>query len=248
LSLVPVGAGVYGPPLFMMPRIGKISAWPIEERPRERLLRHGATALSDAQLIAIVMRTGHCQQTAVDLAMRILSAHGGLSGLSELTGTELQRVAGIGPAKAAQLLAALELGRRSGCRPLPTGTTITSSRLVFEHFAPRFRDVKQEMFHVVLLDNKHRVLRDLPVSAGSLTMSLVHPREAFVPAVRNSAAAVIFLHNHPSGDPAPSLEDGQLTDRLTACGQLLGIPVLDHLILGRTTYYSFADQGRLCRE
>jgi DNA repair protein RadC len=129
--------------------------------------------------------------------------------------------------------------------PLSTGTRVSSSRDLFEHFHPMLRDVKHELFKVVLLDAKNTVLKELTVSKGSLTLSIVHPREVFAPAVRESAAAVIFLHNHPSGDPTPSLEDRQLTDRLVEAGRLLGIRVLDHVILGESRYVSFADEGWL---
>jgi DNA repair protein RadC len=225
----------------------RISRWPVTERPRERLLRFGAASLSDAQLLAILIRTGRRRQTAVDLAMCVLAEYQGLDGLGNVKGTELCRIAGIGPAKAAQLLAALELGRRAASRPFPRGTTFSSSRLVYDHFAPLIRDLKQEHFWAVLLDNKHRVMREVTISTGSLTMSLVHPREAFLSAVRESAAAVVFVHNHPSGDPTPSPEDRSLTERLAACGELLGIPVLDHVVIGRTTFYSFADHHALER-
>jgi DNA repair protein RadC len=225
----------------------RISRWPVTERPRERLLKHGAGALSDAQLLAILLRTGRRQVTAVELARRVLEQCRGLDGLGAVHGTELRRIPGIGPAKAAQLLAALELGRRVTSRPLATGATLSSSRSVHDYFAPLVRELKQEQFWALLLDNKHRVMHDVTISSGSLTMSVVHPREAFVPAVRQSAAAVIFVHNHPSGDPAPSAEDRQLTHRLVACGELLGIPVLDHVIIGRTAFYSFADHRQLDR-
>lgn len=215
------------------------------ERPRERLLRYGAGALSDAQLLAIVLRTGRRQVTAVELAMRVLERCRGLEGLGTVHGMELRGIAGIGPAKAAQLLAALELGRRVTSRPWPTGASLSSSRAVHDYLAPLVRELKQEQFWALLLDNKHRLLHDITISTGSLTMSVVHPREAFVPAVRHSAAAVIFVHNHPSGDPAPSAEDRQLTHRLVSCGELLGIPVLDHVIIGHTAWYSFADHRQL---
>ncbi len=225
----------------------RISGWPIQERPRERLLRFGAVALTDAQLLAILLRTGRRRATAVDVAMRVLTLCDGLGGLGRVGSAELCKIDGIGPAKAAQLLAALELGRRVASRPFQPGALFTSSRAVYDYFAPLLQDAKQEGFWVVLLDNKHRVVREMTVSMGSLTTSLVHPREAFLPAVRDSAAAVVFVHNHPSGDPAPSAEDRQLTQRLVACGELLGIPVLDHVIIGRTTYYSFADRQQLGR-
>jgi DNA repair protein RadC len=225
----------------------RITRWPVTERPRERLLRHGAGALSEAQLLAILLRTGRRHVTAVELAMRILKQCRGLDGLGSVQSSELCRIGGIGPAKAAQLLAALELGRRVTSRPLSSGAALSSSRAVHDYFAPLVREMKQEQFWAVLLDNKHRVLRDVTISSGSLTMSVVHPREAFAPAVRQSAAAVIFVHNHPSGDPSPSAEDRQLTQRLVACGELLGIPVLDHVIIGRAAFYSFADHRQLDR-
>src|SRR3990172_136726 len=174
----------------------RISGWPEAERPRERLLRHGAAALSDAQLVAILLRTGRRQATAVDLAMRLLADYDGLEGVGRAGGAELCRIDGIGPAKAAQLLAALELGRRVVSRPLQPGAVFASSQSVYDYFAPLLRETRQERFWAVLLDNKHRVMRDLTVSTGSLTSSLVHPREAFAAAVRDSAAAVIFVHNH----------------------------------------------------
>jgi len=225
----------------------RISRWPVTERPRERLFKYGAAALSDAQLLAILLRTGRRQVTAVELAMRVLEQCRGLDGLGAVHGTELRRIVGIGPAKAAQLLAALELGRRVASRPLSTGAALSSSRAVHDYFAPLVRELKQERFWALLLDNKHRVMHDVTISSGSLTMSVVHPREAFAPAVHHAAAAIIFVHNHPSGDPAPSAEDRQLTHRLVACGELLGIPVLDHVIIGRTACYSFADHRQLDR-
>jgi DNA repair protein RadC len=151
----------------------------------------------------------------------------------------------MGPAKVAQLKAAIELGRRSLATPLSTGTRISSSVELYRHFHPMLRDQKHEIFKVVLLDAKNSFVKETTVSKGSLTLSVVHPREVFAFAVRESAAGVIFLHNHPSGDPTPSLEDRQLTDRLVAAGHLLGIPVLDHIVIGDSRYVSFADEGWL---
>jgi DNA repair protein RadC len=218
-----------------------ISRWPSEERPRERLLERGADGLSDAQLIAILLRTGRKQQSAVELAARILSEFGDLRAVAQASTTELCRIDGVGPAKAAQLKAAHELGRRVAAAPLRIGTPIESSAAVFEHFGPLLKGLKQERFVGLYLDGKHRVVLERTISEGSLTASLVHPREAFAPAVRVSAAAVIFLHNHPSGDEAPSREDRELTARLASCGRLLGIPMLDHLVIGADRYFSFAD-------
>lgn len=177
--------------------------------------------------------------------MDILDRLGGLAGLAQCGIEELCAVPGVGTAKAAQLKAALELGKRALAGPLTKGAKITSSRELFTHYHPALRDLRHEIFKVVLLDAKHAILRDATVSAGSLTLSIVHPREVFTLAVKESAAAVIFLHNHPSGDPTPSQEDRVLTARLVSAGQLLGIQVLDHLVVGDGSYVSFADQGWL---
>ena len=155
------------------------------------------------------------------------------------------RCQGVGAAKAAQLKAALALGRRALASPLSKGTKISSSRDLFEHYHPTLRDLRHEIFKVVLLDAKHAIVRDATVSEGSLTLSIVHPREVFTMAVKESAAAVIFVHNHPSGDPTPSQEDRVLTARLVSAGEVLGIRVLDHHVVGDGRYVSFADQGWL---
>ena len=222
-----------------------IAHWPQTERPRERLLAKGSDALSDAHLLAILLRTGRRDSSAVQVAIELLDRMGGLGALAACGIEELCAIPGVGPAKAAQLKAALALGRRSLAVPLSTGIRISSSADLFKHFHPILRDVKHELFKVVLLDAKNTVLKDTTVSEGSLTLSIVHPREVFALAVRESAAAVIFLHNHPSGDPTPSQEDRLLTDRLVAAGRLLGIRVLDHLIIGDGRYVSFADEGWL---
>ena len=179
------------------------------------------------------------------VAMDMLDKLGGLQGLSNRGREELCGISGIGPAKAAQVLAAIELGKRVLSAPLTTGVKIQGSQDLFRHYYPRLRDLRHEVFKAVLLDAKHRIIRDVTVSEGSLTLSIVHPREVFNLAVRESAAAIIFLHNHPSGDPQPSPEDRTLTARLLAAGQILGIQVLDHLIIGDNSYLSFADQGWL---
>ncbi|MCA1959048.1 MAG: DNA repair protein RadC [Nitrospira sp.] len=224
-----------------------IPYWPESERPRERLLSKGPEALSDAQLLAILLRTGRRDSSAVQVAMELLCHVGGLSGLVKSGVEELCSVEGVGPAKAAQLKAALELGRRSLATPLSTGMRISSSADLFRHFYPVLRDRKQELFKVVLLDAKNAVIKETTISEGSLTLSIVHPREVFASAIRESAAGVIFLHNHPSGDPTPSQEDRRLTDRLVAAGRLLGISVLDHVIIGDGRYMSFADEGWLTK-
>ncbi len=223
-----------------------IAQWPETERPRERLLTQGSQTLTDAQLLAILLRIGRHGFSAVQVGMDILDRLGGVAGLAQCGIEELCAVPGVGEAKAAQLKAALELGKRALAGPLTKGTKITSSRDLFTHYHPTLRDLRHEVFKVILLDAKHAIMRDMTVSEGSLTLSIVHPREVFTLAVKESAAAaVIFLHNHPSGDPTPSQEDRVLTARLVSAGEILGIRVLDHLVVGDGRYVSFADQGWL---
>ncbi|HEX2056440.1 MAG TPA: DNA repair protein RadC [Nitrospiraceae bacterium] len=217
--------------------------WPKAERPRERLLTHGAEALSDAHLLAILLRVGRQDASAVEVAMDILREMRGVAGLVHCGLQELCAIPGVGIAKAAQLKAALELGRRAMAAPLSTGVRVSSSADLFKHFHPRVRNLRHEIFTIVLLDAKNAIIREATVSEGTLTHSLVHPREVFQLAIRESAAAVILLHNHPSGDPTPSQEDRLLTSRLIAAGHVLGIRVLDHLVVGDGRYVSFADQG-----
>lgn len=221
----------------------RICDWPERERPRERLLRDGAESLSDAQLLAIVLRVGRPEASAVQVAMDLLSRTDGLQGIARIGVEALCRVSGIGPAKAAQLKAAVEIGKRALAQPLSTGHPIRSSGDVFQAYASRLRDLRHETFRLLLLDAKHALIRETTISEGTLTASLVHPREVFSIAVRESAAAVICVHNHPSGDPTPSPEDRVLTRRLQEVGEVLGIPVLDHVVIGDGRYVSFADRG-----
>jgi len=216
--------------------------WPEDERPRERLAKHGADTLSDAQLLGIIIRTGAGGRTAVDVGRDLLERFGGLAGLAQAGISELCSVPGIGTAKAAEIKAAIEVGRRH-LKPTMAGASFCASQDVADFYRPRLRDRKKEEFRCVLLDTKNRFLREETVSTGSLTASLVHPRETFKAAVRESAAAVIFVHNHPSGDARPSQEDIALTRRLVQAGDLLGIRVLDHVIVGDGGHYSFRDSG-----
>ncbi len=221
--------------------------WPESERPRERLLQSGAESLSDAQLLGIVIRNGEGGRTAIDLGRELLDRFGDLGGVARAGIREICSVKGIGPAKAAQIKAAIELGRRYQ-KPSLAGASLCASREVADYFEPRLRDAKKEEFRCVLLDAKNRIIREERVSVGSLTASLVHPRDTFKAAVRESAAAVIFVHNHPSGDTRPSQEDILLTRRLVQAGELLGIRVLDHVIVGSgNSHYSFRDSGLIAQ-
>ena len=213
--------------------------------PPERLEALGAEALSDAELFALLLRTGGGRRDALALASHLLQGHGGLPGLAIAAPAELASEDGMGPAKSATLVAALELGRRVAARRLRSGDPVRGPADVFRHFHPRLRDARHERFLLVLLDGRHRMLREVVVSQGTLTASLVHPREVFRPALREAAAAVVLVHNHPSGDPTPSREDQEITERLAEAGELLGIPVLDHVVVAERGYASLREAGLL---
>jgi DNA repair protein RadC len=224
-----------------------ITEWPEGDRPREKLLARGSESLSDAELLAIVLRTGDgtSGKTALDHARQLIKKFETFRGIASATTTELCDFKGIGPAKAAAVKAAMEISRRYATEQFSRGKTFSRSNDVFAHFHQRLRDKKKECFFILLLDSKNRAMREERISEGTLTSSLVHPREAFAPAIRESAASLILIHNHPSGDPTPSREDDEITHRLVEGGKLLGIGVLDHIIVGQGRYYSFADEGRL---
>jgi DNA repair protein RadC len=209
---------------------------------RERLLRHGPEVLEDAELLALLLRTGRRGHSALDLAGSLLAALG-FEGLGNASADELQGVGGIGAAKAASLLAAIELGRRSHEHRLERGDPLRGPGDVARHFRARLRGAPTERFHVLMLDGRHRVLRAVLASHGTLTASLVHPREVFRAAIRESAAALILVHNHPSGDPEPSPEDVEVTRRLGRAGELVGIPVLDHVIVADRGFVSLREEG-----
>jgi len=212
------------------------------ERPRERLDRLGPAALGDSDLVALILRTGDSGREAEEIARLLLTRFGGTSRLSEEGATSLLEVPGVGPAKAASLVAAFELGRRSLSASLERGQRIESPSDIQRHFRGRLREWRRESFHVVLLDGRHRLMAVEAVSLGTLTASLVHPREVFREAIRRAAAAMLLVHNHPSGDPIPSKEDREVTRRLEAAGELLGIRVLDHVIVAEDGYFSFRQE------
>ncbi len=224
-----------------------IKQWPKEDRPREKLLAQGPDALSDAELLAIVLRTGDGQsgRTALDHARQLIKRFETFRDLSAVAPAELLVLKGIGPAKAATVQAVMEICRRYATEKFPQRKAFSRSGDVFAHFHQRLKDRKKECFFILLLDSKNKAIREERVSEGTLTSSLVHPREAFTPAIRESAASLILVHNHPSGDPSPSREDEEITNRLVEGGKVLGIGVLDHIIIGQWSYYSFADRGRL---
>ena len=227
-----------------------IKEWPEDERPRERLLQYGEANLSEAQLLGIILRTGDpaSKASAVDVARGLLKDfRNDLSAISNASVAELCEVQGIGPAKACEIKAAFELGRRR--MEMDDGPLrrrqFRCSEDVASYYMPKFTGKKREQFRVLMLDRKNRITRDEEISEGSLDASVVHPREVFNKAIRDSAAAIICVHNHPSGDPQPSPEDRALTRRLVDAGETIGIPVLDHIIVGRNCYVSFKDEGWL---
>lgn len=216
-----------------------------DDRPRELLETRGAEQLSDAQLLALLFRTGTSAPpaSALELGDNLLARFPDFAELDRATVRELCGTRGLGLAKVASLKAALEIGRRlmaGGGRPR---TRFASSREVAEHYTPRLFNLPKEVFVAVLLNGRHELIREITVSVGCLTSSLVHPREVFAPAVRDAAAAVILVHNHPSGDPSPSPEDVQLTERLGEAGRILGIRIVDHVIVARGGYVSLMEKG-----
>ncbi len=222
-----------------------ISDWPIEERPREKLMRGGPQALSDAETLAILLRSGTGRITAVDLAKTLLRGFRSLENLACRSYQELQHYKGVGAAKAVGIVAAFELGRRAATDRREEKPRINSPDDVVRRYQPMMRDRKQEEFKVLLLDSANHLLRDATVSTGILNSSLVHPREVFRPAILEPAASVILLHNHPSGNPEPSSEDLQITHQLIDAGRIIGIPVHDHIIIAIDKYASFAERGLL---
>ena len=211
------------------------------DRPREKLHRLGAAALGDNELVAVVFGSGQAATSALDLANQVLERTGGIDGLARARHDELTQLPGIGAARAAQVLAAVELGRRTLTRADRHRVQITSPRMVAELLLPLYGNRPVEQFGVVLLDTKHRVMRTTIVTVGTLDASIVHPREIFREAAAAGAAAIVVFHNHPSGDPEPSGDDVALTHRLIAAGVLMGIDVIDHVILGNVRYCSMKE-------
>jgi DNA repair protein RadC len=216
------------------------------ERPRERLLSLGPTALTVAELVAILLGTGTPQEDALAIAHRVLGMGGGsLRDLAMRPVGLLAGVSGIGLAKAARVSAALELGRRLSVESREAGRQVSSPADVRRWCGPMLRDLAVEEFHVLTLDAQNRITRDLLITRGILNSSLVHPREVFRAAIAEAAASVIVVHNHPSGQPAPSADDRAVTSQLVEAGRILDIPVYDHVIVGGDEYFSFAEAGLL---
>lgn len=213
------------------------------ERPRERLQRLGAQALADAELIAILLRTGIRGRSAVELGRSLLQALGGLTGLHSASFGELRAVPGVGPAKAAQIKAAIEVGRRLAVAEAGESPTIRSPQDAADLIQYEMGALEQEHFRVLLLDTRNRVLRQRDIYRGSLNASMIRIGEVFRDAVRENAAAIIVAHNHPSGDPSPSPEDVAVTRAIAEAGRMLDIELLDHLVIGRSSFVSLKAKG-----
>lgn len=238
-----MGSATISDDLAAGPRPRRVQDLAPEERPRERLARHGAIALSNRELVALLLGTGSAGASALDLAEQLLAS--GLRPLAARSLDELEAERGLGRAKATRLLAALELGARVASEGTGSQPAFHVPADAARFLLPRYGARPVETFGLLALDVRHRLKKEAVVSVGCLTSSLVHPREVFREAIASRAAAIVLFHNHPSGDPEASAEDLALTRRLVAAGTLLGIEVLDHVILGAGRFVSLKERGAL---
>ncbi|MEK5173284.1 DNA repair protein RadC [Heyndrickxia sp. FSL W8-0496] len=222
-----------------------IRDYPAGERPRERLVKHGARSLSNQELLAILLRTGTKDESVIQMANRVLQAFDGLRLLKEASLEEIMKIKGIGFAKAVQILATIEIGRRIGNLTYNDRYIIRSPEDAANYVMNDLRFLSQEHFVCLYLSTKNQVIHQQTIFIGSLNASIVHPREVFKEAFRRSAASIICIHNHPSGDPGPSREDIEVTKRLVECGKIIGIEILDHLIIGDKKFVSLKEKGYL---
>jgi len=224
---------------------GPLSRLAAHDRPREKLGLHGAASLGDNELVAIILTKGSRRQNVLELANQLLIDVGGVPGLPRVSFDQLRGLFGVGAAKAAQMLAAVELGRRTFFKLTELSPPLLSASEAAAFLAPRYGARGVEQFGILLLDTRHRVIRSCVLTVGVLDMSLVHPREVFREAALGGASALILFHNHPSRDPAPSHEDVMLTQRMVQCGEMMCMQVLDHLILADNRFFSFRESGML---
>ena len=223
-----------------------IKQWAEEDRPREKLLSKGKSALSDAELMAILIRSGTRNESAVDIAKRILNhVNDNLIELSKLSVKDLSKFKGIGEAKALSIVAALELGKRRREADVIEKKKISSSRDVFELLQSSLADLQYEEFWILMLNRTNKIINKSPISEGGISGTVVDPKKVFKRAIDNNASSIILCHNHPSGSIEPSDADIKLTDKLREGGQFLDLPILDHIIIGDEKYYSFKDEGKL---
>lgn len=219
---------------------------PIDERPREKMIRFGAASLSNSELFAIILRTGTKEKSALSIGMDI-SKHcmNDFNEFTELTLEELCQINGIGESKACQIMASVELGKRVHTRGIKRKSKLSNPTEVVDFFKAELSNLKVEKFIGVFLNTKSEIINWEVISVGSLNASIVHPREVFSRAIKRSAASILVLHNHPSGHVSPSKEDLLITERLSEVGNVMGIPLLDHIIIGHEDYYSFKEENKL---
>ncbi|OEF98345.1 RadC family protein [Desulfuribacillus alkaliarsenatis] len=218
---------------------------PAEERPRERMMHYGPSSMSNTDLLAIILRTGSNKLPVQRLSEQVLTHFEGLHGIVNSTIEEITAIKGIGTAKAVQIMAAIELGRRIARQKRSAIFIIKGPEDVADYMMDELRHLKQEVFVCIYLNTKNQVIGHERITMGSLNSSIVHPREIFKGALKRSSASLICVHNHPSGDPNPSREDIVVTKRLVEAGEILGIDVLDHIIIGDNTYYSLKEKGHM---
>lgn len=216
---------------------------PKSERPRERLQKHGAEALSSQELLALVIGRGVSKKSVMTIAQELLVRFGNIKAISEATLEELSQIKGIGFAKAAQIKACFELGKRQELEPEMKNFDIQNPQDIVKAIQSSIKDKTKEHFKLILLNTRNKIIGISTVSIGTLNSNLVHPREVFKEAISHSAASVVFAHNHPSGDPEPSEDDLTITKRLTEAGKILGIEVIDHIIISKNGFFSFKEKG-----
>ncbi len=221
--------------------------WPEDERPREKLIKFGADKLSDTELLAILLRVGSSGKSAVDMARELINQFRTFRNIDSKSFAELKRK-GLGIAKIAQIKAAIEIGKRFLKEKSLSKIKIKTSKDIVDYFMPYMRDMKKEIFKAVLLDGKNKIIKDATLSEGTLTKSIVHPREVIKEAIAESASALVLIHNHPSGEPQPSQDDIEITNRIISACELVGIRVLDHVIIGDNNYFSFFNEGLIKEE
>jgi DNA repair protein RadC len=223
----------------------RIADWPEDDRPREKLIKLGADALSDAELLAIILRVGNSKLTALDLARHILQTCGGFRGIDRMEIERITEIPGIGIAKTAQIKAAIAIGKRLAKQEAPVQQRIFRSQDVYELLHLKYRDVKREIFNIILLTSRNKIIETREMFRGTVTESLISMREIAREILNSGAAQVVFVHNHPSGEVTPSEQDIEVTRQLVAACKTIDVHVLDHVILGDESYYSFADDHKL---
>ena len=219
----------------------KIKDLPDSSKPRERFLKYGKEALSDAELFAIILRTGTINENVVDMSNRLIKEYS-LEKLYDCSLKELQKIKGIGPSKAMQILAMSELGKRYNNSKKPI-KKISSAKDVFNYFHEKLKNEKQEHFYVLILNSQNHIIKEELISKGVLDSAIIHPREVFKPAIKHSASKIILAHNHPSGNPNPSNEDLEITKKLIEAGKLIDIKIIDHVIIGDGEWWSWLGQS-----